>query len=140
MAHEILSVKLCEMDNELSDFHSKIRISDQLSAEELNKEIMKLKVQLEESVNLAKHSLEQSRAKISSALLEEFDALGCGLKDAFEKITEEAETAGDPEFATEKKILTAEYNIDFAIIVARLALLKSLEAMLAEKQIESESK
>ncbi len=137
MAKEILSVKLCEMDDELAKLHSQIRICEQMSEDDLKKEIQNLTIQLEEIINLAHNSLSKSRAEISDALLMEFEVLMNGIRDAFQKLNEELNSVEDPEFRTEKQILTAEYNIDFAVIVAKFALLKSMEAILSEKQQSS---
>ena len=42
MAHEILSVKLCQLDDELGMLHSRIRLGENAGHEQLSREISQL--------------------------------------------------------------------------------------------------
>ncbi len=128
MAHEILSAKLVELDDEFVNLHSRIRMSDKLSDERLDEEIERLKVEIEDQVNLVHTSLTRSKAEVSQVLLREFEVLQDRCSNVFCSLEEEIESCEDEEFKKEKQILAAEYGIDFAVITAKHALLRALEA------------
>ncbi len=128
MAYEILSAKLVELDSEFASLHSRIRMSDRLSGERLNEEIAGLQVEIEDQINLVHASLEQSKAEVAGVLLKEFDALKDKCSDMLCSLEREIQGCEDKEFKNEKQILAAEYGIDFAVIAAKYALLKALEA------------
>lgn len=136
MAHEILAAKLCEMDDEFAKLHSRIRMSDKLSEKRMQEEISRLEVEIEDQMNLIHKSLIQSRAEISEKLLDQFEVLKDRFSSALCGVEEEINSCGDEEFKNEKQILAAEYSVDFAIIVAKIALLKALEASAAADKEE----
>ena len=110
MAHEILSVKLCELEEQLSRLSGRIHLSETAGHDQLRREIRALSKECEET-EWTYGAIEQLIQKTKSEL--------------------ETQAAGREggEAAAEEKILLAEYALDFALEAANRALLLSMEAI-----------
>lgn len=128
MSHEILSVKLCEMDDMVSRLHSRIQISETGAPDEIRAEADELRRECLENELTVRNRLARSRARPLSALADSFADI--------EKIITSARGASDADAdgddATEKSLLLAEYELDFAMLAADRALLASLDAIAAQ--------
>ena len=65
MAHEILSVKMYELDKKLEQTHSRIQLAESMDTERLHQQIQNLRQECQESritlENRLRHSREQRR-------------------------------------------------------------------------------
>lgn len=141
MAHEILSIKLCELEDQAARMISRIRLSETIDHAQLRQEIKALKQECAENELTLQKRLQLSRAGMVSTIariyVEIEQALQRG-KDALQAQTCEKADSGAE---AEGKILLAEYALDFAAQVANRALLLSLEAIDAQQtQQERERK
>lgn len=129
MAHEILSVKLCQLDDELGMLHSRIRLGENAGHEQLSREIRQLSQECSEAALTLGDRLRLSKSEYASALYTYYEKIqelireGCGRLQAL--------AAQQPEECAqaEAKLLLAEYALDFAHQAAARALLISLEAI-----------
>ena len=129
MAHEILSVKLCELDDSLCRLHSRIHLSEAASHEQLQQEIRQLQRECNEAEAMLRDNLRRSKSGLAAILKRSYGQI--------EEIIEESGaqmrtlSAGNPdeEVAAEEQILLAEYALDFAHRAADRALLLSMEAI-----------
>lgn len=129
MTHEILSVKLCELDDKFSRMRSRIELSESASPIRLKQEISALENECAESGLILREKLRFSRAEFVSKLSEAYEKIGTIIKEA----NEELEL-----FSAEQKILLAEYSLDFAMQAADKALLLSLQAIDAQMTQQEE--
>jgi len=131
MPCDILSVKLKELDKKICKLHSGISASGTAGKDDIKAEIAALKDECERERENIGRTLELSR---SSTVAELFEAY----KKVEEIISEEKEKAFCPAGADgeviclEKKILFAEYSLDFALQAANRALLTSMEAIYSQ--------
>ena len=68
MAHEILSVKLCQLDDELGMLHSRIRLGENAGHEQLSREIRQLSQECSEAALTLGDRLRLSKSEYASAL------------------------------------------------------------------------
>ncbi|HIT52885.1 MAG TPA: hypothetical protein IAD07_02975 [Candidatus Fimivicinus intestinavium] len=131
MAHEILSVKLCELEDQLSRLSSRIHLSETAGHERLQKEIKELTKECAETELMLRNKLQMSRADMVSVLSDAYgkiEQLVLKTKDLLQKQTDDS----SPDIAAEEKILLAEYALDFSAQAANRALLLSMEAIDAQ--------
>lgn len=128
MAHEILSVKLYELDKKLGQVHSRIRISESASLAQIRAEAEALRNECREN-ELTRNRLQFSKAGSVSKLAEAYSEVEQIVQNAKARIG--CPSAGDwkDKLSVEEKILFAEYALDFAMQAANRALLISLEAI-----------
>ena len=140
MAHEILSVKMYELDKKLEQTHSRIQLAETMDTARLQQQIQQLRQECEESRIILENRLHHSKTECVVKLARVFDqveeAVGKVLKA--ENIDLEQQTSYMLPGA-EEKILTAEYALDFAMQAANRALLVSLEAIEAQRSQEENS-
>lgn len=137
MAHEILSVKMYELDKKMQQVHSRIQLAETMDLEKLRQQISQIQQECEESQIILRNQLHHSRTECVMKLAKVYDeienAVGQVLEAENIDIEKEKMLSG-----TEEKILTAEYALDFAMQAANRALLISLEAMAAQHQEDNE--
>ncbi len=125
MAHEILSVKLCELDDCICRLHGRIHLSESSDYKALDDEIRKMEKECKESRQALSdklhHSKSDSVVKLSNAY------------DTVEDVIKDLELYKDGQWSADDRILLAEYSLDFALLAAETALHKSLEAIKAFK-------
>ena len=139
MSHEILSVKLCELDQKIGRLHGRIHISESARREQIEKELEDIRRECEEAEFRLRENLRFSKAKTISVLSDAFGEVEQIIEKAKKRLGERSSHCGDGETDLEEKILTAEYALDFAMLAADHALLMSMEAIDAQmKQEEKE--
>ena len=141
MAHEILSVKLAELDDSLDRLHSRILMSQSENHEPLRREILQLELECVQAESTLRNSLRCSKSELTSLLEESYGQVEGILRRAKAKMHALAEESKDGEAAVEEQILLAEYVLDFAHRAADRALLVSMEAIDAQltRQKEGEA-
>ena len=132
MAHEILSVKLCELEDRLSRLSSRIHLSETAGHIQLQREIQALRRECTETELTLQTRLQRSRAELVSVLAETYGEVKQSVQKAGMALQEQELRRGDPEAAAEEKILLAEYALDFALQGANRALLLAMEAVDAQ--------
>lgn len=131
MAHELLSVKLCELDEKLGRLHSRIQFSQTSDRDSLAKETQLVRRECEEEQQSLSRRLKFSRSEMAgriSRLYEKVEETVRGARNEMEN--------GRDRISPEEWLLLAEYSLDFASQAADRALLISLEAI--GKQAEEE--
>lgn len=131
MAHEILSVKLCELDEKIGRLHSRVYFSESAKHNQLKGEIEELKKEYAEAELILRNRLQFSRASVITALSKAYGEI----EQIIQKMKEEYQVQvsdGNEEFSAEEKALLAEYALDFAMQAADRALLLSMEAIDAQ--------
>ena len=125
MTHEVLSVKLCELDEKINTIHQHIYQSGFAKHSQIKEEIEALQKECEESDMILCDKLQFSKAESVASLYKVYEKVTQIIKDANIKQAVD-ENNGN---AVEEKILLAEYSLDFAIQLVNHALLTSLEAI-----------
>lgn len=136
MAHEILSVKLCELENQLSRLSSRIYLSETAGNERLQQEIQTLSKEYVENEMTLRKKLEMSKPELTATLADAYAAIQLIIEKTKSKLQTRADCQNNAVDVAEGKILLAEYALDFAAQAANQALLLSLEAIDAQMQQE----
>lgn len=142
MAYEILSVKLCELEDQFSRLSSRIHLSEMADGPQLRQQIRALRQECAESELSLQTKMRCSRAELVRALADSYEEVEKSIQKARIMLQENTERRGTPEAEAEEKILLAEYALDFAMQAANRALLLSLEAIdaqLAEQEGDGKS-
>ncbi len=138
MAHEILSVKMYELDKKMQQVHSRIQLAEAMDVEKLRQQIGQIRQECEESQIILHNQLLHSRTECVMKLAKVYDEIENAVGRVLEAENMDIEK-GKMLSGTEEKILTAEYALDFAMQAANRALLISLEAIAAQHQEDSEN-
>ena len=142
MAHEILSVKMYELDKKLELAHSRIQVAESMDEEQLHQQIEDLRQECQESRITLQNRLHHSKTECVMKLADVYDQVEAAVGKV---LAAENINLKDPEQPTisesllpgaEEKILTAEYALDFAMQAANRAILVALEAIEAQRQEE----
>ena len=132
MAHEILTVKLCELEEQRTRLSSRIHLSETAGHPQLQQEIQALRRECAETELTLQTKLQRSRAEMAPVLAASYGEVERIVQTTRTALQEQAARRGDPEAAAEKKILLAEYALDFTLQAANRALLLSMEAIDAQ--------
>ncbi len=132
MAHEILSVKLCQLDERMERLHSRIHISETACQSRLQQEIDALTEECDQAEATLRESLARSKSGVASLLAQGYDQVGRIIRSTKDRLQSIATANPDQEAAVEEKILLAEYALDFAHQAADRALLLSMDAISAQ--------
>lgn len=132
MAHAILSVKLYELDEKISRLHSRIQLGESEDHNRIRAEVAALRRECEEEALTLRNKLELSKGEVIAGLSMAYSEIEQTIQRAMEGIKNTDAEVNDTEFVSEKKILLAEYTLDFAIQAANRALLAAMEALDAE--------
>lgn len=132
MAHEILSVKLCQLDERMERLHSRIHISETACQSRLQQEIDALAEECDQAEATLRESLARSKSGVASVLSQGYDQVGQIIRSTKDRLQSIATANPDQEAAVEEKILLAEYALDFAHQAADRALLLSMDAISAQ--------
>ncbi len=133
MPHEILSVKLCELDEQIARLHSRIYLSETAGCERVRLEAEALQKECAEAELTLRNKLHFSKAAVVTGLSEFYDKVEeIARQEKLKYLAEEQ----DKELAVEEKLLLAEYALDFAMQAVNRALLTSLKAI--ETQMEAQ--
>ena len=140
MAHEILSVKMYELDKKLELAHSRIQLAESMDVERLHQQIQDLRQECQESRITLENRLRHSKTDCVMKLAGIYDQVEAAVGKVLEaeniNLKDEEPVFGNVLPGAEEKILTAEYALDFAMQAANRALLVSLEAMEAQRMEE----
>lgn len=132
MAHEILAVKLCELEDQLARLSSRIHLSETAGPDQLRQEIKALSKECAETELTLQKKLQLSKAKIATTLASTYEEIEQIIQKAKLELQRQASSSDDSDAVTEEKILLSEYALDFAVQAANRALLLSIEAINAQ--------
>lgn len=138
MAHEILSVKLYQLDEQLGRLHSRIHISETATHDRLRREIDALEQERIQADAVLRERLYRSKAPLVSVLSRNYGQIEGIIQEMCHQLAEMESGCADGETMAEDKILLAEYALDFAQQAAERALLLSLEAIDAQLLLQNE--
>lgn len=129
MAHEILSRKLCQLDERMEKLHSRVQLSETAGHSRLRREMDDLERERAETELALRRRLALSRSPIVSLLSRRYQEMEAVVRAAEADLKAAAEDCPDGEAWAEAKILLAEYALDFAHQAADRALLLSMDAI-----------
>lgn len=129
MAHEILSIKLFQLDDRMERLHSRIRRSETANHEQLEKEMDLLGQEYAETESALRENLWRSKSELVSVLARSYGQIERIIQNTRDQIQSLSASSPDAQATTEGKILLAEYALDFAHQAADRALLLSMEAI-----------
>ena len=124
MAHELLFVKLCELDEKLGRLHSRIQLSQTSDRNSLARETKLVRRECEEEQQNLSRRLKFSRSEMAGRISRIYEKM----EETARKARDEMEN-GQEKLSPEEWLLLAEYSLDFASQAADRALLISLEAI-----------
>lgn len=133
MTHELLSVRLCELEDQLSRLSSRIHLSETAGHAQLQQEIRALRRECTETELALQTKLRGSRAEMVSVLSDAYEEIRQSVHKTETALQERSSRCGDPEAAAEGKLLLSEYALDFALQAANRALLLAMEAIDAQE-------
>lgn len=132
MSHEILSVKLCELEKRTARMQSRIQLSESAGLLRIQAEIESLKQEYAESELALQNKLRHSRSEIVNVLSTAYQEIEPIIRHAQDTVKEQALEYGDGEISAENKLLLSEYELDFSMLAIDRALLVSLDAIAAQ--------
>lgn len=140
MAHEILSLKLCQLDDRMERLHSRVRMSETADHGQLQREMERLERECAETEAALREHLRRSKSDLVSVLDRGYRQAEQVVRRTRAELERAAGDDPDGERAGEEKILLAEYALDFAQQAADRALLLSLRAIDAQLVREDEKR
>lgn len=129
MPHEILSVKLCELDEAISQLHGRILLSQTADHAQLQDEIQALRRECRMREFTIRTQLQHSRTEWVRPLAAAIDQVDAIIRGALEASELTDPDAFLQEASEEEQLLLAEYMLDFALQSANRALLTALTAI-----------
>lgn len=132
MAHEILSIKLYELEEQITRLLTRIQLSENENNAQLQQAIEGLKRECRENELALKNRLQLSRSGIVSTISHTYGQIETVIHQCKDALQAYASQRADPDQEAEEKILLAEYALDFSIQAANRALLLAMEAMAAQ--------
>lgn len=133
MAHEILSIKLCELEDQIARMISRIRLSETADLLQLRRGIEALTQECAENELTLQKKLQLSRAEVVCVISRIYAQIEQAICQGNDALQARATGSNDADALAEEKILLAEYALDFAMQAANCALLLSMEAIDAQK-------
>lgn len=133
MAHEILSVKLYELDQRVNQLHSRIQSSEPASWEEREEKIRVFQKECIENKMALHEKLRFSKSEKVRQISEAYDQIETIIEETQRKISASLSEETQKEMCAEELILLAEYSLDFAMQAADDALLVSMRAIQKQK-------
>lgn len=140
MTHDLLSIKLCQLDDQIGKLHSRIYMSETAGTLKLRDEIDRLARECAESQFALRESLQRSKCDLAPALSCGYDQIEQVIQNTKAQIQKLERDNSDPQAAVEEQLLVAEYALDFACQAANHALLLSLSAIDAQLSQQEERK
>lgn len=132
MTHEILSVKLRELDDQFSRLSSRIQLSQAAGRPQLQAQMQSLRRECRETEKTLRSRLHDTPGKLTPILEKAYEKAFCDARQAKAALKRQALAAHNPDACAEAKILLAEYALDFALQGANQALLLAMEAIDAQ--------
>lgn len=130
MSHDLLTVKLYELDETIGRLHGRIECSQTDTLERLQDSIENLHQECVESEHLMHNRLKYSKAEPVKNMLKVYEEM----KGLIQGVYQQFEGKKPADTPAEEKLLLAEYALDFAMQSANHAVLLSLEAIAADKE------
>lgn len=134
MAHEILSIKLCQLEERVERLHSRIHLSETADRSRLRREMDQLEQECIAAEATLREHLQHSQSALVSILGQGYSQMEQIIQASRDQLQNLARDKPDPEATVEEKLLLAEYALDFAHQAADRALLFSMEAIDAQLQ------
>lgn len=131
MAHEILSVKLCQLDDSVGRLHSRIHMSETSNHQHLQQEIAVLEQECMDAEAALRENLRRSKSSLVSVLARGYGQVEHDIEQSKTQLQQLVGTGPDSE-AVEERLLLAEYLLDFAHRAADRTLLFSMKAIDAQ--------
>ena len=131
MAHEVLAVKLDELDDTLKLLHSRIHVCESAPLAQLQHDMDTLQCEYIQSSAVLRDSLQHSKLPAISVLSEAYQQIEHTIMTAMQTLQMQ-----EPE----EKILLAEYALDFSVQAANRALLCALDAIAAQKNLSEQER
>ena len=128
MAHEILSIKLRQLDDRLKRLHRCIRMSETASHSQLRQEIRSLEQDCTQEKEALRESLQHSKSELAALLSQDYGQMEQIIGQSRARLQAAALRNPNREAVMEEQLL-AEYALDFAHQAADRALLLSMEAI-----------
>lgn len=132
MAHEIMSVKLYELDKKIGQVHSRIQLSETASHDQIRAEIESLRSCCRENALTLQNKLRFSKGEVTDRLFKAYGEVEQIVQQALEGLSKLHSGSWSTDAFAEEKILLAEYALDFALQAADRALLSAMEALDAQ--------
>lgn len=132
MAHEILSVKLYELEKKIEQLCGRIQISESASHDRIKAETETLRRECAENALILRNRLMFSKASAVAKLSEAYVRVEQIIKKTKEEIGNSMTEECSGSIPVEEKILLAENALDFAMQVSNHALLIAMEAIDAQ--------
>ena len=132
MAQESLSIKLRELEAQITRLLIRIQLSENDDNAHLQQAIEGLKRECGENELALKNRLQLSRSGIVSTISHTYGQIETIIHQCKDTLQAYASLRADPDQEAEEKILLAEYALDFSIQAANRALLLAMEAMAAQ--------
>lgn len=132
MAHSILSVKLRELDREVSSIHRRIHLAEAGPSAAARREYRQLLRAYAAKKRKTAQLLRRSQADSTRYLLEAYR----GIEEIMAALQRNLSQSGGSD--AEEKLLLAEYALDFAAQAANRAVLLSLEAVSSHRSLENQ--
>ena len=132
MAQEILSIKLRELEAQITRLLTRIQLSENDDNAHLQQAIEGLKQECGENELALKNRLQLSRSGIVSTISHTYGQIETIIHQCKDTLQAYTSLRADPDQEAEEKILLAEYALDFSIQAANRALLLAMEAMAAQ--------
>lgn len=131
MPHEILSVKLCELDEQIARLHSRIHLSETAGRERIRLEVEALRKECAETELTLQNKLHFSKAPVVARLSEFYDQAAGAIR---QEMLKHPAGGQNQDLTVEEKLLLAEYMLDFSMQAANRALLAALKAIEAQME------
>lgn len=138
MAHEVIAVKLYELDKEFSKLHSRLELSENGNSAQIEEEIRQLKKECAENQVTLYNRLKSSRSQKVKQIAEAYETIEGVIKGTHQEIFGKTSDSLREQMSEEDLILLAEYSLDFAMQAANNALLISMEAIQTQKEKSNE--
>lgn len=132
MPHQILTVKLCELEKRIAKMQSRIQLSESDSLPRIQAEIESLQKECDENHLALQNKLRHSRTEVIKILDSAYREVEPIIRNTSNALQEEAMAYEDRETSNEHRLLLAEYELDFSMLAIDRALLVSLEAIAAQ--------
>ena len=140
MSHEVLALKIHELEKKIDSLYGHIKISESGSQSQIQSDIENLRCEYSEEQLVLSRKMKYSKSEFVTKLSDSYDEIEkiiSETEDSISAVPQSDEIGSIPsDTSVNEKILLAEYSLDFALLAAQRALLVSLEAM--EAQIEYE--
>ena len=140
MVEGILSVKMREMESQMDLLRKRIRICEAAPSDRIREEADELRRECMQEAVFLQNRLQHTKAAVSCGLAESYREMEQVIGRAQEKIKKFAVIPEDTEEIAERKILLAEYALDFAMQAADHALLAAFDARKAQLSCQEKEK